>query len=53
MGTAKQLVAMVCPLALAVPSGAIPLTGAEVAVLAGAMAALALIGNGLRRLTRI
>jgi len=53
MGAAKKLVAMFSPLAIAVPTGAMPFTGAEVAVLAGAMATLVLIGNGLRRLIRI
>lgn len=53
MEAAKQLVAIVWPLAVAVPSGAMPFTGAEVAVLAGAMATLVLIGHGLRRLTRV
>ena len=53
MGATKQLVAIVSPVAVAVPSGAIPFTGAEVAVLAGVTTALVLIGDGLRRLTRI
>ncbi len=53
MAAAKQLVAIVCPLAVAAPSGAMPFTGAEVAVLAAAMTTLVLIGDGLRRLTRI
>ena len=53
MEAAKQLVVIVCLLAVAVPSGAMPLSAAEVAVLAGAMTTLVLIGDGLRRLTRI
>ena len=52
MGPTKQLVAMFSPLAVAAPTGAMPFTGAEVAVLAGAMTTLVLIGGGLRRLTR-
>ena len=50
---AKPFVAIFIPLAIGVPSGAMPFTGAEVAILAGAMVTLVLIGNGLRRLIRI